>query len=426
MTSNVIKDKFSYSLINTINLNQLIHIEVPDFVKINDNRPLKEFKIQTFGGYKKTHVITNLDKAIKEENLDYAIYLSFQLFFSGVVYFLWDKLYNLSIKFINVNNPSMPIFLWNRYKKWDTIVTNPIYNKESILFIRNNNEIRNLLIELITIVTLSRKKKLDQLPKILQNDYKLEVFKSKLEAKDTSLIDNIVLENDPSEIRIAINEFAYHLYKRNINKTLYWLSWLLEWDKQNTKKYGKYEINFRSVDNIETKYLKNIVWLIWDVINTLRHSVFLFENIIDEQENNNIDALWNLYKYKFSLSQKSKKNAYIIWAIKYITTNIDWKIPLIDREYILFQNCANINLIIQKMKSQEVNNNIYKNRKFNLVIENNYMRPQNYKKIEKEKKQKELLKLKQKKEKEAKQKKISMNSLDKLNKMQIMDRILNS
>ena len=73
-----------------------------------------------------------------------------------------------------------------------------------------------------------------------KEDFIVNVFKSKLEAKDTNLIDRILQKDDPSEVRIAINEFAHHLKNRNNYKTLYWLNWILEWERINRKKYNKF------------------------------------------------------------------------------------------------------------------------------------------------------------------------------------------
>lgn len=424
----IVKDKYTYELIDKNNIQNLYHIEVPEPVKINDQRSLSDFKIQTFGGYKKNDVMTNLTKSIETENLDHSIYLSFQLLFSGNTIQLLDKLYLISAKLINTSNPTLSTFLSVRYKHIYSIMSNPIYSKKNVLFIRNNCEIRKLLAELVTILTLSRKRKLETLPKISNGHYDLDVLTSKLEAKNTTLIDNIILENDPSDIKIAINEFAYHLTKRNLSKCLYWLAWILEWDKINTKRYGKYEINYRQVENVEPKFLKNTVWLIWDVINTLRKNLLYFGDHVREKENKEIDALWEMYKYNFTLGQRTRKNLYIIWAIRYLTTNINWDIQLIDRENLLFQSIANVDLLIKKMKSQEVNSFLsgHFNNKLphNVVIENNYLAPEKGKEYIKESTEKKLLREKKEREKLARKKKITIASLDKLDRFKQMDRYL--
>lgn len=425
MNSKIIREKFSYSLLDKNNINNLYHIEVPNIIKINDKRKIQDFKLQTFGGYKKSDVVSKLDKAIQTENLDYAIYLSLQLLLSGIISPLIDKFYNFAAKYINTNNPKLPIILFERYKKFNSFLTNKLFQKEAIFLLRNNSEFRNLIVEIITLITLSRKKKLEQIPKITQNDYNSTTFKSKLEAKDTLLIEKIVQENDPSEIKIAINEFAYHLSKRNISKCLYWLGWIFEWEKINIKRYGKYEIHYRHTDNVDSKSFKNVVWLIWDVINDLRNNSILFHNVLSTQDNESISALWNLYKYNFTLGQKNKRKPYIIWAIKCMTSNVNWEIPLIDRENLLFKSIFNINLIIQKFKTQEVTN-AYNNSQFNVIIKDNYMIPEKHKKYEQDALKKAELKRQKEKEKLAKKKKISIQSLDKLSKMQMMDKILNS
>ena len=49
---------------------------------IRDSRLLKDFKLQTFGGYQKSQVTTALDKAIQDEKIEEALQWTFQLYFS--------------------------------------------------------------------------------------------------------------------------------------------------------------------------------------------------------------------------------------------------------------------------------------------------------------------------------------------------------
>ena len=51
----------------------------------------------------------------------------------------------------------------------------------AILELRNNSEVRMLLADLISVLTLSRKRKLETLPKIKKEDFIVNIFKSKLE-----------------------------------------------------------------------------------------------------------------------------------------------------------------------------------------------------------------------------------------------------
>ena len=60
----------------------------------------------------------------------------------------------------------------------------------------------------------------------------------------------------------------------------------------------------------------------------------------------------------------------------------------------------------------------------NVVVENNYMKPENYEELEKKKQQQHHLKLQAEKEHLAKQKKINVESLDKLTEISKLDKYL--
>ena len=265
---------------------------ISETCKIIDSRLLKDFKNQTFGGYNISKASAALDKAIMEEKIEPALHWSLQLFLSGLINPLWNKLITIAVKNINIYNPKLPEFLYNKNIQWQTIVDNTKFAKDNILLLRNHPAIRLLLAEMVVILVLSKKRKLNTLPKINKTDFIIDNFKSKLEAKDSKLVDNVIMNEDPSEIKIAINEFAFHIYNRNINKALYWLNWILEWEKINSKKYGKYECASRVNEGIDAKYFKDVVWLIWNVIYKIsKENSLISINKTNSNNNNNND--WN-------------------------------------------------------------------------------------------------------------------------------------
>ena len=82
---------------------------------------------------------------------------------------------------------------------------------------------------------------------------------NKVKIIDNNLIDKIAKREDPSEMKIAVNELGYHILKGNISKVYFWINWILEWDKSNTKKYGTYDCAYRLIRGIENKYHKNVI-----------------------------------------------------------------------------------------------------------------------------------------------------------------------
>jgi hypothetical protein len=399
--------------------------------RITDSRMLKDFKTQTFGGYNISKASAALDKAIMEEKLEPALHWALQLFLSGIVNPLWSKLMSIACKIINIYNPKLPEFIYNKNIQWQSIVDNTKFTKENILLLRNHPSIRLLLAEMVSILVLSKKRKLNTLPKIHKNEFIIDTFKSKLEAKDSRLIDTIIMDGDPSEIRISINEMAHHIHHRNINKALYWLNWILEWEKINSKKYGKYECASRTVSGVDAKYFKDVVWLIWAVIHKitqLKYSVSSnsfgsSNNFANTNEwNKQIQCLWQLYINKFTPSTRTKKQNYMIWSILYITETIDYVVPLVDRPELLFQSLLGFDKIIVSLKSQQVLHQ--PNNLLNVVVENNFMKPQHFEELEKKKKQTIIAKQQAEREHLAKQKKINVESLDKLDEMSKLDKYL--
>ena len=395
---------------------------ISDTCKITDSRMIKDFKTQTFGGYNITKASAALDKAIIEEKIEPALHWALQLFLSGIINPLWSKLITFACKNINIYNPKLPEFIYNKNQQWQTITDNTKFAKENVLLLRNHPTVRLLLAEMVTVLVLSKKRKLNTLPKINKNEFIIDNFKSKLEAKNNNLIENIIMDGDPSEIRIAVNEMAFHIYNKNINKALYWLNWILEWEKINSKKYGKYECASRSNAGIDSKYFKDVVWLIWSVINKIAQLKCSMG--INNEWNKQIQCLWKLYINNFTVSSRTKKQSYIIWSLSYITETIDYTISLTDRPELLFQSLLGFDKIIVSLKSQQVIHNNINNNLINVVVENNYMKPQNFEQLEQKKKALLIAKEKAEKEHIAKQKKINVDSLDKLNEISKLDKYL--
>ena len=392
--------------------------------RITDSRKLKDFKDQTFGGYNIAQASSALDKAIIEDKLEPALHWCLQLFLSGIISSLWSKLISIASKLINIYNPKLPEFIYNKNQQWQLLVENGKFTKDNILLLRNHPAVRLLLVEMVAVLVLSKKHKLIQLPKIKKEEFIIDKFKSKLEAKDNRLVDTIIADGDPSEIRIAINEMAFHVYHKNTNKALYWMNWILEWEKINSKKYGKYECASRSIEGIDAKYFKDVVWLIWSVIHKIKQlntgvSGFCGVGNRDTQ----IQSLWKLYTNKFTPASRGKKQSYIIWSILYLTETVDFNIPLIDRPKMLFQSILSFDKIVATLKTQQVNF-IVNNELMNVIVEDNYMKPEIHKDMEDNIRRKEIEKQIAQKLHIAKQKKINVDSLDKLTELSKLDRYL--
>jgi hypothetical protein len=345
--------------------------DIPDKYYINDFRKITDFKKNTFNGYQKSDVLTALQKSIIEQKLEEACHWAVEMLVSGHLMECWDRLILINSKLINYANPNLSFHIWLRFSQAIQIIQDPKYHGEKSLQLRNNQECRNHLTDVVSLMTLSPKNKLGTLPKISTEDFRIDVFENKLEAKHVFLIQNIIKENDPSEINVVVNEFSYQLTDRvgNIDKAMYWLNWILEWEKLNIKNADGFTCGVRNRKYIKPQYYHDIIWLIWDVIfqeASIRNN---------EQLNLQLIGLFKLFKYNFTSPSKRKKSPLIIHAmylIAYIDT-IKWEMPITLQSKLYIQALSNTNLLYLEYKKKEMTSYQKKEEGLQILTRNNYL-----------------------------------------------------
>lgn len=390
--------------------------EIPDIVYITDKRTVNDFKQQTFGGYGRNNVMSALDKAILQEQHEAALHWAFQLFFSGIIMPLWDKFITLAVKQINISNPTLPLYIYIRQQQWDKLYDLCKETKNQFA-LRNHPEMRNLLTDIVITLSMSRKRKLDCPSKIGSSDFTILQVKQRSVAQ-ISLIDDILLDGDPSEVRMVGIELAHHLMKSNTKIALYWIAWLLEWDAINVKRYKKFECGLRVIPNTDAKYHHNVVWFIWDIIKKILKKRHVGNTNIECQ----VTALWELFIYRFNSSSRSKRQMLLYLSAIYITELIDWSIPLVTNPACLFQGLFTINKLISNMKMQcNTPTSAEQMAAYNQAIKDNTAIPENVITYVKGKKQLEKEKYLAELEAESKKKKVSPASLMKMRIIEKMD-----
>lgn len=307
---------------------------IPIDYRIIDNRSIKDFSKKTLGNYLIKDVLIVFNKSLMSCKIEESCNWGMELFVSGAYDKFWDKIFSIFLKNININNPILPIFIYKRYCKFLNY-----YSKfENKLELRNNQVIRNLICEVCVVICSSLKLKPLSFSKLTNNDFNLNYLTSKMKADKETYIKDKLKFGDPKEMKIIMNEFNFNLNTKNYELCNYWLSWALEFEKRNTKKNKMYICGMREIDNIDDKYKNDLCWFIWEII--LKES---FKLSSDKSEN--IQALYKLYKYDFKPTQKSKKNFYFLYAIKYFTDIFNVDKQIIPNINVLIQACSNINYI---------------------------------------------------------------------------------
>ena len=145
-----------------------------------------------------------------------------------------------------------------RFNNFKNIVINGYIGNE--LAMRNNQKIRNIFAEIITVLCQSPKRHGFDVIKInKETDYNLGQLSNRLKAPNTTYGDKIFRKEDPKEIYIATNELAYHLsdHSKNLVDACFWIEWIIEYENIS-KKYKrrlnvKEERTYQLTQNIKKK-----------------------------------------------------------------------------------------------------------------------------------------------------------------------------
>ena len=320
---------------------------VPSAYKISDERPKSRFLKHTFGGYKRNQVLSHWKKSLDNGVLDKAIYWTVELDISCMTNTLWTKMIKYFSQNVGVKNPKLPYFMWKRYNAY-------IESKkrcDDIMLFRNNQESRNHLCECVSVLTLSDKHKLPQLPKIVMGDFSEKRVKQKMKCNHLGYIRDIVKIDDPRDYMVPINEIYHYLSlgdhsSDTKDNCLYWLSWLYEYGKQ-FEKHKNCKCISRLVVGVDDKYTTDVIWIIWEVIFDCIKK--MPKTQIQNEMYRQVTSLFYFYKCNYKHSNKNSRKCYVIQAILLCIDTI----PSINYEINIYHSYSTIVSYCMKI------NNIY-------------------------------------------------------------------
>ena len=322
-------------------------MKIPLDFQICDNRDSKKLNKQSFSGYKKLNVFQAFEKALFEDKIEDSLHWSIEIIASGYIEELWERLFAFVSKHINIANVEVISYIRKRY---DTYLNFIRYsNIESVLQLRNHQQFRNLICEIVCVICRSRKMKLTTLKKVKKEELRSATLKQRIQA--TAVINGSIIKyNDPNEIKIVSNEFLYNIRNLNLQNTLFWFSWMVEWDKLNVKKLKEFKCAFRPQKNIDSKLSTDFIWLIWEIIlkEARNKNINYVKEVID---------LHYLFIQNYKKSKKNKRLLLVVCAIKILFFSGFSEPNIIDDYTVIIRASNTINFMYKDKKKFE---NAYK------------------------------------------------------------------
>ena len=344
--------------------------------QINDVRAATEFRMQTFSNFKKTDAKKELLIQMLSGNIERANYWCAEFVCAGSFHDLWDAMVMFTSKYINLANPKLATYLYLRYIQFQEIVNQRHYIRE--IDLRNNEQVRKIFSEIVSTLTVSDKsarpfdfkQSHQHVPTAVdtpdtpdtpdtQKYNILTDLSGHIEAQSLDHANAVMLDEDPREIFVAVNELGYHLsspgQQRNLSKALFWIEWLIEFDLVCRRMKKPCRGHYRDLPLLlDNSHKRDIIWVVWECLvrATEYRECHLKKNLL---------ALQNLFSINFTHSSPKKKKATIYFALTLVmqdakssTAAAVTDLIAVDKKPVVKRARDNVELIYREVKKNEV------------------------------------------------------------------------
>jgi len=291
-----------------------IKVNYMEISEINDLRRDTEFKGFSFSKFKKAEVKKELLNSLVHSKIEPACYWSAELICAGHYSDLWEIILLFFSKFVHLGNANVGIYLEMRINDFKNIVNNGYIN--DTLRLRNNEKIRKLFCEIMCILCDAKRRHSFDNIKIKPDDMNMLTIKDKFKAPTTIYGEEVFTTEDPKELFPFVNELAYSVTKIGNNQMIscYWIEWIFEYENRCRVLKEKLFCERRTFAKVDSKYQKDIIWIIWDI--------FLQESskrpkIIQKI----IESLLSLFCLKYTTGCHKKRKNIMYLAISVLCEN---------------------------------------------------------------------------------------------------------
>ena len=172
-----------------------------------------------------------------------------------------------------------------------------------------------------------------------------------LKAQSIKYAEEIFMKDDPKELFVAINEFAYNISEdnKNIVTACYWIEWIIEFENVCKLKKGKCKCERRVNIHVDSKFQMEIIWMVWDIflMESSKRSK-IFQKVIN--------ALLTLFTLKYTTGSHKKRKYILYFIVSMFCENVNTNDEIIrdSQKEVVGIAIDKIDTIYKQIKKNEV------------------------------------------------------------------------
>lgn len=291
--------------------------DIPNAFVITTDR--QRYPLKSANGIQKDHIGGKLRSAILDEDIKEANTIAADMIISMYHHELWDVVFSVWIEHIHLKHIGMLSWLLRGYNRFNHLRT-----KYGLLNLKNQQEVRNLIAQIVTVLCIQPKLKIEvkvspRSAELSSNSKELAMF-----YYNGSKLEGIAVDND---VIMSLAQFIEFYNQNALKNAHHWIKELL-----NSEHKLKPCKGFRVGKKVSDKP----IWLIWSIMYNIAEKKGIDTIVLND--------LRQLFMYFLSAQNKEYSLLYTYIMVSYVKHSqkiVNMSVDTLNRHVLKAVLCIN-------------------------------------------------------------------------------------